>query len=907
MFRSALKKLKAALFPVLLLAALLTVPDWSGYNTSDHGISGQNPVIPSREKTGTGTAQVKNTSPRLPLYFEENRGQAPDAVAYLGRGRGFAVALTQDGATFALQKPEPLTKISQERRNKSSAEYLTIQWENARRVQPVGESPLTGKVHYFIGRDPGRWRKDIPTYRSVRYPGLYPGIDLVLYGNAGQPEYDFIVAPGFHPETIRLRFTGARSLSIGENGGLNIATAAGTFRQAAPLCYQIIDGKQITRQGRYTLDTPDRAGFHVDGFDPQYPLVIDPVLLLRNFSSYLGGTGADVGFDIDVDSSGNTYIAGRTASTDFPVQGAFQGSLSGGSGSDAFVSKVSLDGSSLVYSTYIGGTGFDEALSLSVDGSGQAHITGRTTSTDYPTQSSVQGSLSGGAGQDAFVTKLNTSGAALVFSSYLGGTGTELGNGIDVDSSGNVYIVGQTDSTNFPVGGGFQGSLSGGSGNDAFLSKITSSGLAFVYSTYLGGTGEDGAKGVAVDSTTNVYVTGSTTSTNFPTQSAFQNAIGDGTGAASDAFITKFNSTGSTLAYSSYLGGSAADVGNAITVDGGNRVLITGRTASTDFPIVQAEQATLGGGSGTDAFVARLLADGSAVQYATYLGGSNFDEGLSIAVDSAFSALVAGRTDSTDFPVRNELQRDLGGGSGSDGFATRYNNFGNLLSWSTYLGGSGTDQATGIAVDSNLMAYVTGFTGSSNFPTQDALQSSLGGGGLDAFFTRLELIEVNPELASSSTVISPYYQVSPGVYSFIGITHPSLAGMNSQIGIRAVAYNNNGLQFGTATEFTVDAGETARLFFVPPNHATLNPGTIPNASFIVGSEGSGRVRFAPVAREPTEVIPGGGVADITMLSFWGAVVVEEFLSGFAVTFIGDLQNSASHPGIGPNRMPSGVN
>ncbi len=890
------------------ILAIICYFAWSGYSTTNGENSDKfgSPEfsIPADQFEERMTARFR----QLPLYFEENAGQAPKDVHYLTRGSGYGILFKENSATLMLANSRGKQNISRQITNEPPS-IINMLWENARPTIPVGESHFETRFHYFSGNRPELWRTNIKTYQSIRYPGIYPGIDLLFYGNRQQPEYDFIVAPGANAQSIRLHFEGAQTLNIGTDGKLNIQTSHGVLSQDAPRIYQIIDNKKIIREGGYTLDSENRVSFHIAHYDPSYPLIIDPVLLLRTYSTYLGGSGTEVGFDIAVDSSGSAYVTGRTASTDFPTQGPFQNSLSGGSGSDVFVAKLSADGTSLVYGTYLGGIGLDEGFSIAVNSSGQAHVTGRTTSTDFPTQSPLQASLSGGAGEDAFVTKLAANGASLVFSTYLGGGNTDQGYGIAVDSAGSVYVTGQTNSTNFPTGLAFQGSLSGGSGNDVFLSKITSAGLSFSFSTYLGGTGEDLGRGVALDSSQNIYLTGSTKSTDFPTQSPFQATIGDGTGTANDAFFTKFNSNGASLSYSSYLGGTGEDVGNDIAVDNADRPAITGRTASTDFPTAIPFQGSLNGGTGTDAFVSRVLTDGSALQFSTYLGGNAFDEGMAVTVDSAFSVLVAGRTDSTDFPVRNALQGDLNGGSGSDGFATRFNSFGNLQSWSTYIGGTGTEQVTGIAVDSALAAYIIGFTGSTDFQTETPFQETLGGGGLDAFLAKLKLIDINPELASSSSVMSPYYQVSDSVYSFIAITHPSLAGMNSQIGVRAVAFNNDGIQFGSTQEFTVDAGQTAKIFFAQPTNANINPGNIPGANFIIGTLGSGRVRFGPIASEPTEVIPGpgGGLPDVTMLSYWGAVVIEGFLSGFAVSFVGDLNDTGSHPNMTPGRMATGVN
>jgi len=331
----------------------------------------------------------------------------------------------------------------------------------------------------------------------------------------------------------------------------------------------------------------------------------------------------------------------------------------------------------------------------------------------------------------------------IIYSTYLGGSNNDIGNGIAVDNSGNAYVIGSTSSTNFPTKNPLQGSLAGF--QNAFVTKFNPAGSALVYSTYLGGSGNDNGEGIAVDSSGNAYVTGSTASTNFPTQNPIQGSL---TGQR-NAFVTKFNPAGSALVYSTYLGGSGNDGGDGIALDSNGSAYVTGTTTSTDFPAMNAFQPTYGGGS-SDAFVTKFNPGGSALVYSSYLGGSTFDSGSGIAVDSSGSAYVTGLTDSTNFPTQNPFQGSLGGIGAVNAFVTKFTPAGSTLDYSTYLGGSSSaDGGNGIAVDSSGSAYVTGFTGSSNFPTKNAFQSTFGGGIEDAFVTQF-----NP--SGSALVYSTY-------------------------------------------------------------------------------------------------------------------------------------------------------
>jgi hypothetical protein len=384
----------------------------------------------------------------------------------------------------------------------------------------------------------------------------------------------------------------------------------------------------------------------------------------------------------------------------------------------------------LLYATYLGGMGIDGGNGIAVDGSGAAYVVGATNSTNFPTttgQLHIKGSF------DAFVTKLNSTGSGLLYSTYLGGSGSDFGLGVDVDAAGNTYVTGFTESTNFPTKTPFQGS-SGGGFEDAFVTKLNSTGSGLLYSTYLGGADLDTGAGIAVDSAGSAYVTGTTASTNFPTtMGAFQGAFGGGD---VDGFVAKFNPTGSSVAYSTYLGGAGAENSDGIAVDGLGNAYVTGATESADFPTTAgAFQPALAPGRFGDAFVTKLNPTGRSLVYSTFLGGSSGDSAYAIAVDSATSAYVAGQTDSTNFPTASPFQPASAGVA--EAFVTKLNPSGGGLVYSTYLGGSSEDGARGIAVDALSSAYVTGFTESFDFHTASPFQPAFGGGEADAFVTKL--------------------------------------------------------------------------------------------------------------------------------------------------------------------------
>jgi hypothetical protein len=463
------------------------------------------------------------------------------------------------------------------------------------------EDRLGYNSNYFHGDEPSKWATDVPNYTSLTYKDIYPGIDLKYHGNVRGIKYDFIVNPGSDISLIKIKYEGADNLSIALNGELEATTLFGEIHENIPEIYQEINGHKIKISGRYTIIEQGVFGFKIEDYNPNYPLVIDPELV---YSTYLGGNDSDDGDAIAVDGSGNAYVTGYTFSTNFPTQNPYQTDQPS---MDIFITKLSPSGNSLVYSTYLGGNDYDEGIDIAVNGSGNAYITGSTSSTNFPTQNSYQTDQ---PGLDAFVTKLSPSGNSLVYSTYLGGNDDDQGNGIAVDGSGSAYITGKTNSTNFPTQNPYQTDQPDG---DAFVTKLSPSGNSLVYSTYLGGSSADEGWDIAIDSNGNAYIAGSTSSTNFPTQDPYQTDQPDW-----DAFVTKLSPSGNSLVYSTYLGGNYDDRGYGVAVDGSGSAYATGYTSSTNFPTQNPYQTDQ---PNYDAFVTKFSPSGNSLIYNTYLGG----------------------------------------------------------------------------------------------------------------------------------------------------------------------------------------------------------------------------------------------------------------------------------------------
>src|SRR5215207_1926106 len=762
----------------------------------------------------------------LPLSFELNQGQTDGTVDFLARAGGYLLFLTPTEAVMAFDNSAThSSKWNQEEllstdRNKPEPSRLIVRMklEGANSATSAeGLDELASRTNYFSGPDPAQWHTDIPTYARVRYAQVYPGIDMVFYGNQRQLEYDFVVAPGSDPNVIQIAFSGIEGAEISRMGDLLLRTAQGDLWQSKPIAYQERNGTREEVSASYIRRGVSGIGFQLGDYDRSRPLIIDPVLV---YSTYLGGNGFDQGYAIAVDSFGSAYVTGKTAAADFPTTPeAFQTTFGGG---DAlFVAKLNPQGTALVYSTYINGA---SGNGIAVDSAGNAYVTGEASTPNFPT---TPGAFQTAPyGFDTFVTKLNATGSALIYSARFGGNFDDFGRAIALDTAGNAYITGWTvcsaTTCTFPTVNAFQPKYGGGN-NDAFVTKINSLGSALVYSTYLGGgqiinATDDWGEGIAVDSAGSAYVTGYTYAPDFPvTPGAY-----DTSRAGLDAFVTKFTPAGTSLVYSTFIGGPAREHGQGIAVDANGNAYVTGLTESSDnpftveydgFPVTPGAFQTTGS---YDAFITKLNPQGSGLVYSTYLGGTGgVDRAWGIAIDSLGNATITGDTtanaqNTNNFPVVDAVQTNYGGGL-SDAFVSKLNPAGTALVYSTYLGGSLYDEGRGIDLDGSGNVFAIGSTSSDNFPTANPLQVSNAGGVNshdDAFVVKIGATASTTTL--SSLTLNPT-SVTGGA-SLQGTV--TLSGAAPSGGAVVMLASSNGAVASVPPSVTVAAGATSASFTV---------------------------------------------------------------------------------------------
>ena len=692
---------------------------------------------------------------RMPLAFTKNNGQWDDRVLFRANAGGATMWFTKEGVTYQFTRrvaspvraalaaardsgsnaaatgdregrPYAMEGLDSRLRGNDKEGGIDLERDSVEQLvltakfvganpnpEVLGEGQMEYRCNYFIGNDPAKWHTDVPNYEAITLKDIYPGIDLKYSGDGtGQAAYEFIAAPGADIAQIKVEYEGAEETSIDADGRMIVRTKWGDMITAVKSpANGVLSGTAF-----FSQLSEKTIGFEAGGASQQ---ALGTLAVGLVYSTYLGGTGDDRGNGIAVDGSGNAYVTGYTESSNYPTTtGAYDPTYGGG---DAFVAKFSPSGA-LIYSTYLGGGGGDYGYGIAVDGSGNAYVTGLTGSDNFPTLNPYQTSQ---MGLDVFVTKLSSTGNSLIYSTYLGGGQWEWGTGIAVDGSGNACVTGITVSYDFPTLNPYQGTHQGGT-LDAFVTKLSSTGNTLIYSTYLGGGDYDFGTGIAVDGSGNAYATGYTGSSNFPTLNPYQTGGG--------VFVTKFSGHG-TMTYSTCLNGGS---GQGIAVDGSGNAYVTGYTSSSDFPTLNPYQTYQGG---SDVFVTKLSNSGDGLIYSTYLGGGQSEWGTGIAVDGSGNAYVTGGTSAPNFPTQNPYQGTYQGGS-NDAFVTKLSSSGNSLIYSTYLGGGGDDGGTSnhrlggaIAVDDSGDAYVTGWTGSANFPTLNPYQTNQG--GQDVFVTKL--------------------------------------------------------------------------------------------------------------------------------------------------------------------------
>jgi len=801
----------------------------------------------STKLAARSNAQVAESYGKLPLSFEANSGQTDSQVKFLARGSGYGLYLTADQAVLSLRKNACAAPSFKARSLHASScapqnDVVSMRLSGSKPTLagPVGEEPLSGTANYFIGNNASQWRQRVPTYSRVRYSAVYPGVDLLYYGNQSKLEYDFVVAPQADPNLIRLEFAGVRKLKLDAQGNLLIAAKDGSIAFHKPVVYQHRNGSRFQVEGRFTLLAHNTIGFTLGAYDRTQPLIIDPVLA---YSTYLGGasTYGDMANAIAVDSAGNVYLAGVAGSTNFPVTtGVYQAANSGAANKDfnAFVAKLNPKGTALVYSTYLGGSLNTYAYGLAVDASGDAYVTGSTFATNFPVTSGVYQTTNktANAGYTTFVTKVNPSGTALVYSSYLGGGGNgagtgETGNAIALDASGNVYIAGITYSASFPTTAGAFQTTNPAAANGietGFVSKLNSTATALVYSTFLGGSGtgmsgeSDQAYAIAVDASGDAYITGSAASTNFPTTtSAYQLTNKAAAKTETSAFVTKLNPAGSAPVYSTFLGGSQNAEGYAIALDTSGDAYVAGAAMYTDFPVTTGSYQTANNAAtigATNAFVTKLNPAGSALVYSTLLGGSGVeinssficgDSAAALAVDSSGNAYLTGIAYSTNFPVTSGAFQATNAAATtktSNAFMSELNPAGSALLYSTYLGGTGVpigttgtyagDSASALAIDATGGVYLTGAVDSSNFPVTTGAYQLTNKSAVDtatnAFISKIEMI--NPVATTTAMISSANPQNTGGTVTFTATVSPATG---TTIPTGSVVFSVNGATAAT--------------------------------------------------------------------------------------------------------------
>jgi hypothetical protein len=641
---------------------------------------------------------------RVPLYFEPNQGQFATPVTHAARAPGLRLLLTPRAAVLSLTKAKPgPVAVDPGAFHEPGAEApvahavdahaagrdttIRLSFTGANQTPAVSHlDPLPGISHYYIGSEPDRWSTNVPHYRKVRYEAVYPGIDVVFYGNDQELEYDFVLAPGARTDVIRFSFDGAEELSLDEGGNLLVCVGDLTLTQRAPVVYQEQGGVRTSVAGRYLLGSGGDVGFQVEAYDVTRPLVIDPVLAYSTFyrGPFAGGF-ASVANSVAADDAGNAYVAGDEDGY-------------------AYLTKFSADGSTLVYAAYFGGYGLSSARDVVVDDQGAAYFIGSTTAHDFPTTAGAIDRVCGTGAcaanpfsiYDAIVVKLDPSGS-MAYSTFLGGSSADVGAAIALDAAGHVYVTGETSSSDFPTTAGAFRQLPS-TGGDAFVTKIDLlDATGPVYSTYLAGTDRDDPRGIAVDAVGSAFVTG-LTGRGFPTTPGAFQAVQPPSG--QHCFVTKLQPDGGALAYSTYLNGSRFSFCTGIELDTAGSAYVTGRTDSDDFPTTAGAFDTVCGGTGpcrnnalnvsyADAFVTRLLPDGSGLVFSTFLGGSATETAMGVGLDGAGNVYVAGHTFSGDFPVKDPIQATPTGGS--DVFITALTPNGGALMYSWAFGGSQDD------------------------------------------------------------------------------------------------------------------------------------------------------------------------------------------------------------------------
>lgn len=940
-----------------VLAVLAAMPAQTQQKVPAAGWPDSQAPSQPRNSLPQGNSALIGQYGELPLSFEANLGQMNSQVRFVSRGEGYSLFLTDREAVLALRRSGTSQSASTgdstpgARSNVNPGSIKT----DVVRMQLAGASPdlrvrgseqLAGKANYFIGSDPTQWHTNIPTFSRVKYSGVYPGIDLIYYGNREQLEYDFIVAPNADAGQIRLRFDGAKKLALDPGGNLEIIAENGRIAFQKPVAYQLQDGTRRLVKGRFTLLGGKSVGFAIGEYDRTRPLVIDPTL---SYSTYLGGSnGATYGTALAVDSSGNTYVTGVVYATNFPAtSGAFQtANHSSATTFDAFVVKLNATGTALVYATYLGGSGNttvagtlnhgDYPTGINIDSSDEAYVTGIAYSVDFPvTTGVVQSTNNGGANgvPNCFVTRIDAAGSGLVYSTFLGGsglpgyagqasvnnTGGDSCASIAVDSSQNAYLTGTAYSTNFPVTSGVYQATNKGASNGrptAFVAKLNPSGTALDYATYLGGSNGDSGSGIALDADGDAYIDGGTYSTDFPvTSGVLQSTNNTSAAVGSNGFVAKLNSTGSSLVYSTYLGGSGnangpsgnnnGDAALSIALDSTDDAYVFGLTSSGDFPVtpgvLQSVNNAFAPGTGPNFFIAKIGPTAEGLIYATYLGGGGPDLSPGsggMAIDSNGDVYITGYVLGADFPVSsNAYQSSPVCALATGGSVTEYespvfaeiNPTGTALLYSTYYGG------TGHVIESTSLSSTSLCDESYGLALDSQNNAYLTGSAASANFptTTGAFQTTNP--ANSSAFISKFLinastTTTATTTSIAASMNPAAVGTSLMFTATVTPSGGTGVPAGTVT-FSVDGGAATAVTLNGSGQASYSINTLTAGTHSIAASYSGSTGYTLSSDSYTETI-FGPAASIAVVSGSGqSAMVGSAFTAPLVTVVKDLNGN----------------
>ncbi|MBM4054126.1 MAG: hypothetical protein FJ264_05530 [Planctomycetes bacterium] len=702
--------------------------------------------------------------------FIENKGQVNDRIAFYSKNPLGAVFVTKEGEiVYAMSKGD--------KKSIALKEHII----NAEKPSVKGKARSFATFNFFRGKNQSSWKSNIPAYDSITFGEIYEGIELSLNNNGKTIEKIYRVHPGAKTSAIKMTFDGARAASVNTSGQLELDTELGPVIFTKPVAYQETNGERKyiaiaykMHENNYHTSASGQAfiyGFDVQKYDRSKELIIDPLLA----STFLGGTGADYGRAIALNSTGEVYVAGYTESVEFPATtGAYETTVQGNS--DVFISKLSADLTTLIASTYLGGSGSDLGFSLVIDSDDTIFVSGRTGSTDFPTTKDAYNTDYTGGNYDAFVSKLSSNLSSLIASTYFGGSEDDIGYSIDIDLEGNIFATGYTASEDFPVTTDTYTSKFRGGDYDTFLSKFQNDLSGLIASTYLGGSSNDYGGSITIDPEGNVYIAGYTESTNLPTTSDAYDTSHNG---GSDAFIAKLQGDLSGLLASTYFGGSGNEYvlqyGDSITINPEGNIYVTGWTDSSDFPTMSdSYQPEIQGES--DVFVSRLDGNLETLSASTFLGGSRSERSYHIAIDQENKIYITGYSESSDFPTTNTCYDSSYNDAGNeedtargDVFVSKLRDTLKKLNSSTFLGGSKEDRGYSLVFDNEGNVYVAGYTSSSDFPlSEDAYETSFQCGDSDVFISLLDHgLSSTPGIGSDET---PLPSQTPGTTPVSSLT-----------------------------------------------------------------------------------------------------------------------------------------